>query len=376
MDDRIIEFEEEYRDKRSGESIGEYYFDLRQDISLGTERNIRTSLNYLYEFLEKRDIEFSEMDQELASDFIDYIREAEDIKRESTVKHRVGLIAAMVNWFNANGLISGNPFDMARKAEDFNTEGSPRANVPIDELRTAVADIQSPTQLAIVVTMLKTGVRVAEVVNFDERDINLNHPISEYLADPRTELLDSSDSLLVDSTVEEGDKINGEIRRRSNKPNSTRKVPLDKELKEVLVWYLAQRVPPFSEAKPLFVSNYQAGNRFDVKGLQRLFNSWSDEHGWYDPDHPGSVKPHWCRHWFTTNVRSNLDPEMIKIGNEDDFLEYLRGDTATDTKSEYIQMTWGDRSWMHEALDDALPRLLTKTPPHYREVEFSDILQS
>jgi site-specific recombinase XerD len=371
MDGRIAEFESNHREKTPEETVWEYYLDLRwSELEKSSRKNIRAAGRRLDEYLEEEDLEFTELNSNLVSDYISFLQNHQEIKTGSTVEGHISRLATMVDWFNSKGLMTGNPFRTALEKHDFETTPGSRVEVPIEELRTAIAKIGDPLTLTIVVVLLKTGLRISELANLDERDLHLDHPISSVLDDPRTELVGKPDSVYIDSSISEGDEVNGEVRRNSNKPKSTRIVPLDSEAKEVLVWYLAMRIIPDSEANPVFTitgvsrkrstgSNSTIGSRPTSLYLRRKFTDWSERNGWYDPDDQGSVKPHWCRHWFTTTVRSNLKRDKIEVGNEDDYIDYLRGDTSSDTRGDYIQMSWGSNHWMHEALEDALPSLLT-----------------
>ena len=367
MDKRIAEFESNHREKAPEETVWEYYLDLRSsELEKSSRKNIKLAGQRLDEYLEKEDIEFTELNSNLVSDYISFLHNKETIKVESTVESYMSTLATMVAWFNSKGLMTGNPFRTALEKHDFEITLSPKTEVPIEELRTAIAEINDPLRLTIIIILLKTGLRISELANLDERDLHLDHPINLALDNPRSELVGKPNSVYVDSSISEGDEVNGEIRRDSNKPKSTRIVPLDPEAKEVLGWYLAMRAIPDSEANPVFTINgvtrrSTIGSRPTSQYLRGKFTDWSDRNGWYDPDNQGSVKPHWCRHWFTTTVRSNVKRDKIEVGNEDDYIDYLRGDTSSNTRGDYIQMGWGSNHWMHEALEDALPSLLANS---------------
>ncbi|WP_430506577.1 tyrosine-type recombinase/integrase [Haloparvum sp. PAK95] len=365
MDERIAEFESNHRTKTPEETVWEYYLDLRwSELEKSSRKNIRAAGRKLDEYLKENNLSFSDLNANLVSNYISYLEDHPEIEFDSTIEGHVSRLATMVDWFNNKGLMAGNPFRTALEKHDFETTPNSRTEVPIDELRTAISKIRDPPTLAVVVVLLKTGLRISELANLDERDLHLNHPIRSILDEPRSDLVGKPDSIFIDSSISAGDEVNGEVRVNSNKPKSTRIVPLDSEAKEVLVWYLAMRAIPDSEANPVFTitsvsRNTPIGSRPECGYLRGRFNDWSGENGWYNPEDPGSVKPHWCRHWFSTAVRSNVKRDKIEIGNEDDYIDYLRGDSASETRDDYIQMSWGSNHWMHEALEDALPNLLT-----------------
>lgn len=366
--DEIIEFDTSFPEREDDESIVDYYFRLRPDLGRGSEQSVMSSWRTLHRYIdEKNHPGFEQLNKQDILLYIKWLRNQESVNKESYVENRVQTMSAMVSWFNSRGIISGNPFKGAIDTNPFeDTTPDPKVHVPLSELREAVLNIENPVLLVAVVTLLKTGLRIGELVNLDERDIHLDHPISGRLDDPRVKIHNKPDSIYVDSSVTVGEEANGELRSDSNKPDSTRVIPLDPEVKDVLVWYLAMRPTPVSNANPILVwNNGDAGRagigyRVSADGLRGMFNDWSDKNGWYSPE-PHTVKPHWCRHWFTTTIRTELDRESVEVGTGDDYEEFMRGDTSTDTKKKYLQMNWGSNTWMRKCLVDAMPQLFVDT---------------
>jgi len=368
MAEPIAEFESEYRKKEPDESIIDYYCDLRKNEQKDrTLANTRTAWNHLKKFQKEREIEhISSINSEIAGEFIEYLRSREGIGEDSTVKGNVQKLSQMIDWFNDKSIMSGNPFKIALRQEEFADEPGSKLEVPITDLRNGIIEIENPALLAFITLCLKTGLRIAEAINLDERDINIDHPISKILDDPRPQLKGKTDTIWIESTINKGDSVNGEVREHSNKNSSTRAIPLTDETKQALVWYLAMRPVPNSDANPIFVCAATSGkwksigDRHSPDSIRNQFNQWSDEQGWYDPDDPQTVKPHWCRHWFTTTIRSNVDPDLIEVGTKDDFEDFLRGDTSSESKGDYLHMSWGSSHWMREALEDSLPSLFSE----------------
>jgi integrase/recombinase XerC len=364
----LADFADDIREKREDETIREYYVDLRSDsLSLSSKDSVKTSWNRLQDYLDevnssrkpKGEIRFEDLTKSRVLEFIDWL----DVK-DTTANNYIGDLAAMVAWFNNKGMMSGNPFKEALATDPFeNTGKTPKMEVGIDKLRSAISDIDGPLALAVIVVFLKTGIRIAELANLDERDLHIDHPISGRLDKPRPEIKNKPDSIYIDSSIDEGECVNGEVRPDSNKPNSTRAIPIDSEVKSVLVWYLAMKPRSDSPANPLLVINNKGGKeisqRLGTEAARRIVNEWSDNHGWYTPNSSFGVKPHWCRHWFSTMIQSNADGDLIEVGDKDDYEDFLRGDQSSSTKSDYLQMGWGRNDWMHEVLEDALPSLLT-----------------
>lgn len=380
----IADFDSNRREIRDDETIVEYYINLRQEeLSEQTKKKTVYTWVTFHKFLtnesisdidtdpkEKTTDNFSDIDKRTVLNFISWYRNRDSVNSERSVKSVISSLSAMVGWFNSNGLMQGNPFKNAIDTDPFgDTSPAPKIHVPVDDLRNGISDIIIPARLYIVMMLLKTGLRISELSNLDERDIHLDHPIESELDDFRPELVSKPDSIYVDSSIGQDDVINGEKRATSNKENSSRVIPLTSELKSVVVWYLSLRQIPHSDANPILTRSARGGGNGIVgqrRGIQSIrygFNQWADEHGWYS-ENPNSMKPHWCRHWFTTTLRSNLDDSDVEVGSKDDYEDYLRGDVGSDSKDDYIQMNWGENNWMAKVLDDALPDLLTVKADH------------
>lgn len=367
----LIDFGSDVRPIYDDETLIEYYLSVRKkQLGAKTKDNIESAWNLLKEFIESSDAwmiditDNEDIENIEADTVIDWIEYQRNHKQDSSISKNVGSLSSMVAWLNDRSVASGNPFSVAKENVEFDIEPTPKVDVDDNDLREAILDIKNPLTLVIVVTLLKAGLRIAELTNLDERDVHLNHPISERLEAHRPKLVGKPNTIYIDSSISDADVAdNSNDRIDSSKPASTRIVPLDDDVVDVLGWYLSLRPAPDSELNPVFVNESGGGGRkactrITAKTARGRFNEWADTNNWYDADNTGSVKPHWCRHWFTTKVRTNVDPDMVEVGNEDDYLDYLRGDTSSGTKSDYIQMSWGNDHWMRSALNDALPCLI------------------
>jgi integrase len=367
----LIDFGSDARPVHDDETLVEYYIDVRgKQLQSSTKRETKSAWRLLERFLESSNVwaiditdnkDIENIEPNTVIDWIEYLR---NDRQDSTISTYVSKLSSMVSWLNDRSIASGNPFSVAKESVEFDTESTPKVYASDDNLREAILDINNPLTLAIVVLLLKTGLRIAELTNLNERDINLDHPISNRLEDNRPSLNGKPNTIYIDSSVTDSDVAdNSNDRKNPTKPNSTRIVPLDDDTVDVLGWYLSLRPAPNSELNPVFVNEYGSNRaisctRMSVNVARNRFTDWADANGWYDANNTGSIKPHWCRHWFTTTLRTNIDEDMIEVGNEDDYLDYLRGDTSSETKSDYIQMGWGNNHWMRSTLNDALPSLI------------------
>jgi integrase len=217
--------------------------------------------------------------------------------------------------------------------ESINTDPA-RRDVSVPRMREFVATIDHPLARAVVVTLLKTGMRAGELCNLDTRDLHLPESPGESTHRPR---LDGRPrSVYVDSAPTQGAVYNGDRRSASNKRKRATTVPVDDELAAVLRRWLAIRPDPISDADPLFLSTSEWGRRLTPDMVHHTVERYAREHGWYrqggGPEE--NVTPHYFRHFFTTHLRDRTGDRGV--------VKYLRGDVAQDVIDTYTH-DWGDR---------------------------------
>lgn len=336
-----ISFDSDTRPKRDGESLVEYYLEFRGgEIEKNTEKVFKTSWRSLQGFLEGKDYSLGDMKKDEALDWCEYLQ-TRDIK-ESYAETLVGNMKQMMDELKQTPEVEGaNPFKKALKTDPFSYDDSTnKLEVGINALRAAIYNIGHPVQLLIVVILLKTGLRCSELYNLDERDINIDRPISEILDAPRPEIRKKPNTIYVDSSISEGDEVNGEVRNYGNKPDSYREVPLDEETVDILEWYLTMAPSSKSEANPIVRvfgnggHDAKTGDRLGSSGIYIYVKDWAKKHQW---DVEDGVTPHWFRHWFTTQLRARIDHGEVPIGSPKGYVEGLRGDTSDSTIETYTQ---------------------------------------
>ncbi len=234
------------------------------------------------------------------------------------------------------GAFDENPMSLVREEMDETVDADPtRREISIPEMRAFVARVAHPLDCALVVTLLKTGLRVGELCNLDLRDCNLP-AVRSLDVTPRTAVEKRPRSLYVDGSIDRGDAVNGEERTAANKRRRSTVVPVDGELERVLTRWLAVRPDPISPAAPLFVSTREWGRRVTPAMVRRTVREHARPVGWYR-EGAGSeenVTPHYFRHFFTTHLRDRTGDRGV--------VKYLRGDVASDIIDTYTH-DWGDR---------------------------------
>jgi len=216
--------------------------------------------------------------------------------------------------------------------ESINTDPA-RRDISIEEMSSFVSGISHPLEKAVIVTLLKTGMRAGELCNLDMRDLNLTECVVENTHRPRLD--GRPDSLYVDSAPTASKVYNGERRAESNKRKRATTIPVDDELTTVLNEWLLIRPEPRSDAEPVFLSTQkQWGKRLTTDMVHHLVEQNARDVGWYrqggGPEE--NVTPHYFRHFFTTHLRDRTGDRGV--------VKYLRGDVASDVIDTYTH-DWG-----------------------------------
>lgn len=267
-------------------------------------------------------------------DCMAWIHELRGRVAESTVATYASYLHRFYAYMSEVGEFDANPMALVVEEMDERIDTNPtRRDVSVAEMRSFVAGVTHPLDRAIVLTLLKTGVRAGELCNLDLRDLSLSgtdHPTRGHL-DGR------DDSLYVSPEPNVGDAYNGESRTASNKRKRETVIPVDEELKRTLKRWLAVRPDPISPADPLFTTTRENwGKRITPDVVHHVVTTHAGDHGWHRQGGGAeeNVTPHYFRHFFTTHLRDRTGDRGI--------VKYLRGDVAEDIIDTYTH-NWGDR---------------------------------
>jgi len=301
-------------------------------------------------FLDQRGVSPADADRRDCLAWVSSIREG---RADSTVATYASYVHRFYAYMSQVGELDANPMSLVVEEMDESIDTDPaRREIPIPRMRSFVADIQHPLERALVVTLLKTGLRVGELCNLDLRDLTLDAPLGDtYELGGRAHLDGRTDTLFVDPDTVRGATVNGEERTASNKRKRVTLIPVDAELKRVLRRWLAIRPDARSPADPLFVSTSDSwGERLTPEMVRNVVTRHATDAGWYEPgaDATENVTPHYFRHFFTTHLRDRTGDRGV--------VKYLRGDVADDIIDTYTH-NWGDR--VREVYLDSIYSLTT-----------------
>jgi len=267
------------------------------------------------------------------SHVIEYINK--EIKKENqsvTIHQKLSTIKKMFEyWSNHPQMPHGfgeaegfNPVESAYvlTKEDIraNKKSEKKRPHPItnEALSHEIRNIKNILHRAFIVCQLKQGLRAGQASNIQIQDLKLNHKELNNLypdlgAHPK--LSDIDDDAIYYPDINE---------RQGGKSRRPIVLPIDNELKQLLVRYLRQRPPvekPWLFLNPASckkITTEHANNRF----WKAAFHPKYDETEMYRP-----VTSHYGRHWFNTYWKKEID-----INTE--YLKYMRGDLQGDLDSD------------------------------------------
>jgi len=284
-------------------------------------------------YLDSRDLDVTSANHRDCMAFVHQLRGS---VAESTVATYASYLHRFYDYMMRVGAFEDNPMALVLEEIDETITTDPaRRDVSLPEMRSFVGDLTHPLHRAVVVLLLKTGIRAGELCNLDRRDLHLDRPVTD--VDHRAAVQSRPRSLYVDDEPSRGASYNGEERTASNKRKRATTVPVDDELETVLRRWLAIRPDPVSPADPLFVSTTDEwGRRLTPNMVHHIVETHARKRNWYRTGGGAeeNVTPHYFRHFFTTHLRDRTGDRGV--------VKYLRGDVAQDVIDTYTH-DWGDR---------------------------------
>ncbi len=318
--------------KASTDHIEYFLEDIRyQGKSARTQVAYRRVLSDFAAYLESRELRLEDANHR---DCMAYIHQLRGDVAESTVATYASYLHRFYDYMIRVDAFEDNPMAIVVEEmdEQINTDPT-RRDISVAAMQSFVREISHPLDKAVIVTLLKTGMRAGELCNLDRRDLNMATKDSQ----SRPRLDGRPDSLFVDTAPTAGSVYNDERRQASNKRKRATTIPVDDELSSALDRWLAIRPDPISPAEPLFVSTTDSwGARLTPDMVHHIVEKHAREADWYrksgGPEE--NVTPHYFRHFFTTHLRDRTGDRGV--------VKYLRGDVATDVIDTYTH-DWGNR---------------------------------
>ncbi|MFW6458105.1 MAG: tyrosine-type recombinase/integrase [Halodesulfurarchaeum sp.] len=283
----------------------------------------------------EKSLEGTALDEVTHRDCLAWLSGLRERAAESTVASYASYLHRFYDYMNQVGTFQENPMTLVmEELEEQIAQDPDRRDISVESMREFVGSIGHPLARAVILTLLKTGMRAGELCNLDLRDVHLTEV--ELSSGPiRPELEGRPDSLFVSREPKQGRTINGETRTDSNKRKRDTVIPIDEELKAGLRHWLAIRPDSPSPAAPLFVGTSRNwGRRLDGATVHHIVTERAADWGWYERSGGArhNVTPHYFRHFFTTHLRDRTGDRGV--------VKYLRGDVASDVIDTYTH-NWG-----------------------------------
>ena len=226
-------------------------------------------------------------------DLLDYlgVLRARGLKQPSLLKNFSGLST----WFaflEEIGQVPENPipYIQHKYLKSYKDEIGQRKLISIEEASKMVSATIDTRDRAMLVLLLKTGIRRGELISLDVDDISL-----------------------------EGLTIT--LKPKAKRTN--RIVFFDDETRGALARWLNQREMFGKSTKALFIAH--DGMRLEKNGVRLAIEKAAERVGLHNPKSKrmeDRFSPHCCRHWFTTHLR--------RAGMSREFIQELRGDVRKE----------------------------------------------
>jgi len=258
----------------------------------------------------------------------------------------------MAQFYLSKGYYPGNPFNglsdtietNSTRSKSSSFQANERITVDDSRLREAIRSTHGSQKIVLLALLIKTGVRISEAYNLDWEDINIDHPLADdILPEPRFELSDYPDNIYVDcNKTEETYRTDS----GGNKRKVDTRIPIDDELKRLLLWHALVRERRLDGENPVFMTNDNPKNdssdRLSCRtGWKRVIEV-AREYGWHESGRSEleNVTPHWFRAKFTTHMSTELEaasksPESDFDADPKDVVKGLRGDVGGDVIEGY-----------------------------------------
>lgn len=250
--------------------------------------------------------------------YLSYLRLDKKL-RQTSIERMFSAISSFYDYLIDEEVVSTNPVRPVQKrylrAYKNSDESQMRRIISVEEASRLVNSILDTRDRAIILLLLKTGIRCSELTSLDLDDVDFR---------------------------EQALKLKPTAKR------SNRIVYFDNEAASGLRRWIAIRQNRNKKDCPaLFLSRERT--RLERRGVHRLVTKLAENVGLHDPSSPRMEEhfsPHNCRHWYTTH--------LIRSGMPRDFVKELRGDIRHEAIDIYNHI---DKKELRESYLAHIPQL-------------------
>ena len=252
-------------------------------------------------FAESKGIAPLAADRSTIRDWVDDLHQRGN--KTQTIQHRLAALSSFFEFFVYDGIVATNPVIPVRKrylsCYKTDSEKGHRQSISVDQASHLVAGIMDPRDRAIVLTLLKTGIRRKELISLEVDDI---------------------------------DWRNNSIRLKPTKKRSNLIVFFDDELARALRLWIAVRASRCRNGtSALWISSW--GKKIESGSIRYIVQRAALRAGLHDST-SGRLEDHFsahcCRHFFTT--------QLYKAGISREHIMWLRGDAPLSAFDGYLHL--------------------------------------
>ena len=292
--------------------------DMDPTLSQGTLYNHETAFQDWKEHMEDKDRHYACPNEDHVKGFIRHLREDKG-NQNGTVKRKLQYINSAFQYWQRNNLFPHkqdyNPIELAKGNINLKEQQKkPIHPISVEELGGVVGEVKNLMHRAIIVSQLKLGLRAGEVCNIQLQDINISHEnLEDHYPDIGThrEVKDRPNSIYIPSRE----------KREGNKSTTDRVLPLDDEVRRVLIDYLLIR-PDGMDEPWIFLTT---GDNIQLR-VKQFSDIWKP---YFHPEYAETeqyreITSHFGRHYFTTYWRVTQDMN-------EKYVQYMRGDSTENS---------------------------------------------
>jgi integrase len=245
---------------------------------------------------------------------IEYYNHLREYLRKSTVyENMLPVVQEFLDECLQRDIVGANPVAYILKEADPPDTDNNYPEITVAQWGHFFQSLGDPRRRAMYVTMAKTAIRLGELLNIDLPQLHLDHRIyRDYLDDLDTELVDEvadkPDSLYIPSEPVKGEEFRGEIREFGNKTSEGKLLPVDRELKRVLLDWIAMQ-GNVEHPYPLFSGNQSDRAGSPLNHLKQAMKDYGLKVEYVTPDEEDKEKKdmdiHYFRHFFSTNMQDS-----------------------------------------------------------------------
>jgi len=243
--------------------------------------------------------------------------------QDSTIKRRIGALQRIYNWWQDHHAFPHpsdyDPYGLAKHELSFDNKDTEEfPEIEFEELKDVIQQCTNIRERLFLMFLLKLGLRAGELLNVKLKEISIeNESVKKrYPAIGSEAALDGYNNAIY---------IPSKSDRDGNKSTNPRILPLDDELRQILIQFLMIR--PTVDLPWLVISErtYEKMDRTDC--VNRI---WKDHFAAYnDNEEYRDITSHYGRHYFTTywKIREDVQRELV---------QYMRGDKLGENNGESI----------------------------------------